>query len=102
MKLKRPTKVDRLPVSPGEKAVEQPENRTAVAVSGARLLRRRAVETITGLSRSTIYARMNTGAFPAAIRLGGRSVGWIAEEIDAWIVARITESRPAGAGEGQP
>ena len=62
-----------------------------------RMLRRRAVEAMTGLSRSTIYARMNTGGFPAAIRLGGRSVGWIAEEIEAWIASRIAESRPAGA-----
>ncbi len=50
-----------------------------------RVLRRRAVEGMTGLSRSTIYARMNVGTFPSAIHLGGRSVGWLAEEIEAWI-----------------
>ena len=64
------------------------------------MLRRRAVEAITGLSRSTIYARMSAGAFPTAIRLGGRSVGWIASEIDAWIATRIAESRPTGASTG--
>jgi prophage regulatory protein len=69
---------------------------------GSRVLRRRAVEAITGLSRSTIYARMNAGAFPAAIRLGGRSVGWIADEIETWIAARIAQSRPVGASESQP
>ena len=62
-----------------------------------RVLRRRAVEQMTGLSRSTIYARMNIGAFPPAIRLGGRSVGWLAEEIEAWLSARISESRPSSA-----
>jgi prophage regulatory protein len=67
----------------------------------SRVLRRRAVETITGLSRSTIYARMNAGAFPAAIRLGGRSVGWIADEIEAWIASRVAESRPTDAPESQ-
>ena len=66
------------------------------------MLRRRAVEAITGLSRSTIYARMSAGAFPTAIRLGGRSVGWVASEIDAWIAARIAESRPTGANTGAP
>jgi prophage regulatory protein len=64
------------------------------------VLRRRAVEAITGLSRSTIYARMSAGAFPTAIRLGGRSVGWVASEIDAWIAARIAESRLPSAGGG--
>lgn len=58
-----------------------------------RVLRRRAVEEITGLSRSTIYARMSAGMFPMAVGLGGRSVGWLADEIDAWIVSRVAESR---------
>jgi prophage regulatory protein len=58
------------------------------------VLRRRAVQTITGLSRSTIYARMGAGTFPSPIRLGARSVGWLAEEIEAWIAERIAESRP--------
>jgi prophage regulatory protein len=66
-----------------------------------RMLRRRAVEEMTGLSRSTIYARMHVGAFPTAIRLGGRSVGWLAQEIEAWILARIADSRPASAPEAQ-
>ena len=68
----------------------------------SKVLRRRVVEELTGLSRSTIYARMSEGTFPTAIRLGGRSVGWVASEIDAWIAARITESRPAGTSEQRP
>jgi prophage regulatory protein len=66
-----------------------------------RVLRRRTVEAMTGLSRSTIYARMNVGAFPTAIHLGGRSVGWLAEEIEAWITACVAESRPARATDAQ-
>jgi prophage regulatory protein len=67
----------------------------------ARVLRRRAVQAITGLSRRTIYAKMGAGTFPSPIRLGARSVGWLVEEIEAWIEARIAESRPCNTVEVQ-
>jgi prophage regulatory protein len=55
-----------------------------------RILRRRQVEERTGLSRSTIYARMSENAFPRPVNLGGgKAVGWIESEIDAWIIERI-------------
>lgn len=60
------------------------------------LLRRPDVERRTGLSRSTIYARMAAGTFPRAVSLG-RAVAWVAEEIDAWIEARINEREPKAA-----
>ena len=34
------------------------------------------VEARTGLSRSTIYARVKVGTFPAPVSLGPRAVGW--------------------------
>jgi prophage regulatory protein len=71
------------------------ENRT-------RLLRRRQVEAATGFRRSTIYEHMARGRFPKPIRLGPRTVAWLASEIDAWIAARIAESRPATATEAKP
>lgn len=51
-----------------------------------RILRRRQVEACTGLSRSTIYRRMQAGTFPPAIPLGGRLVGWRAADIDAFLM----------------
>ncbi len=56
-----------------------------------RLLRRPAVETTTGLSRSTIYQHMQAGTFPKPIRLGAKAVGWLESEIIAWIKARTDE-----------
>ena len=56
-----------------------------------RVLRRPAVEAITGLSRSTIYANMQLGEFPKPIRLGPKAVGWLETEILAWIEARTAE-----------
>lgn len=61
-----------------------------------RFIRLPDVKTKTGLSRSTIYERMNDGTFPNAINLGGRSVAWIEAEIDDWILAQIQKSRVAG------
>lgn len=58
------------------------------------VLRRKQVESRTGLSRSTIYARIAAGNFPPPIDLGGgRAVGWLASDIDAWIQERINLSR---------
>jgi len=55
------------------------------------ILRRPVVESRTGLSRSTIYAAIEKGSFPRPISLGPRAVGWIEEEIDAWIEAQIAK-----------
>lgn len=49
------------------------------------ILRRKQVEAATGLSRSTIYARCRAGSFPGPIKLGRRSVGWRAGDIEAFL-----------------
>lgn len=48
-----------------------------------------AVINATGLSRSTIYARVKLGEFPAPVKLGERSVAWPVESVRAWIAGRI-------------
>lgn len=55
-----------------------------------RIIRRHLVEDRTGLARSTIYQLISEGRFPRPVRLGGRSVGWPEEEIDAWLQERIS------------
>jgi len=47
----------------------------------------------TGLSRSSIYLRVANGTFPSQVSLGGRAVGWIESEIEAWLARQIAESR---------
>ena len=42
----------------------------------------------TGLSRSTVYNYIKAGLFPRQRKLGLRRVGWLASELDAWIVER--------------
>ncbi|MGR3494070.1 helix-turn-helix transcriptional regulator [Citreimonas sp.] len=51
-------------------------------------LRRRDVEDITGLSRSTIYRLMSNGEFPKPIKLTGRAVAWPESRISAWLAER--------------
>lgn len=61
------------------------------------ILRLPAIKARTGLSRSTIYLRVAEGSFPAPISLGGgRAVGWIEAEVDAWVAERIDASRKTG------
>ncbi|MBI4291283.1 MAG: AlpA family transcriptional regulator [Betaproteobacteria bacterium] len=58
------------------------------------ILRRKQVEARTGLSRSSIYLKVSKGTFPPPVSLGGgRAVGWIESEIDAWLAACIEKSR---------
>jgi len=59
------------------------------------ILRRKQVEARTGLSRSTIYLRIQEGTFPRPINLGVRAVGWLEAEIEAWLTLRI-ENRDSG------
>lgn len=59
------------------------------------ILRRKQVEARTGLSRSTLYAYIGAGQFPAPVALGARAVGWVEAEIDAWLTAQIEKSRKA-------
>ena len=40
---------------------------------------------ITGLSRATLYRRIDDGRFPPPVHLGGRACGWRASALQAWI-----------------
>lgn len=58
-----------------------------------KMLRLPEVLNRTGLSRSTLYLRINEGTFPKPVPLGGRAVGWPADEVDGWVESRIREAR---------
>jgi len=72
--------------------------------SALTIIRRKQVEARTGLSRSSIYARLRQNpkrpgdydpTFPKPISVGAKAVGWIEAEIDAWLTAQIQKSRKA-------
>ena len=58
------------------------------------LLRLPEVKRRVGLSRSSIYAKVQRAEFPAPIGLGGRAVAWLEIDVDTWIGDRVRESRP--------
>jgi len=60
-----------------------------------KFLRMSEVQNRVPYSRSTIYAKIQKGEFPAPIDLGARAVAWLESDIDAWIASRIGESRAA-------
>lgn len=53
-----------------------------------RYIRRPEVETLTGLSCSTIYRMMDDGEFPRPHRLTRKTVGWKESEIVEWLASR--------------
>ena len=57
------------------------------------ILRLPKVKERTGLSRATIYLRMQQGSFPNSISLGARAVGWLESDINFWIEEQIARSR---------
>lgn len=60
-----------------------------------RLLRRPEVEKETGLSRSTIYRKMEDGTFPRPKRISAQAVAWPQSKIEAWKAAQPDAQRPA-------
>lgn len=56
------------------------------AASGLdRILRQSQVLGLTGLSRSTIWRRVQSGDFPKPVRLSSAAVGWRESELAAWM-----------------
>ena len=53
-----------------------------------RILRLPAVEAAVGFKKSKLYELIQEGQFPQPVRLGAKSVGWLAEEVQAWIKQR--------------
>lgn len=55
------------------------------------LLRLNTVISMTGLSRSTIYAYMANNRFPKSLKISDRCVAWYSEDIDTWIADRLLQ-----------
>ena len=69
------------------------EKMTSQKINNLKMIRRPVVESMTGLSRSSLYAMMANGTFPKAIKLSERSVAWLESEVQAFLEGRIAASR---------
>jgi prophage regulatory protein len=68
-------------------------DRTGVSHSGAiRILRLAQVIDITGLGKTKIYELQSEGTFPMRVQITAHSVGWIEEEVQAWLAKRVAAS----------
>ena len=50
-----------------------------------RIIRIKAVLAKTGLSRSALYRKINSGQFPRQIKISERSAGWRESAVLAWL-----------------
>lgn len=67
-------------------------------MSSNSFLRLPQVKARTGLSRSTIYARIAQGSFPKPVPLGGaRAVGWLESQVESWIQCQIDAASTEGS-----
>lgn len=55
-----------------------------------RILRLAAVLNRTGLSRSTLYRKMQEGTFPKQIALSARCAGWRESSVSTWMRSPMT------------
>lgn len=49
------------------------------------LYRRPEVETLTGLSRTSIYRLMERGEFPRPVRITAKAVAWREADLSQWL-----------------
>jgi prophage regulatory protein len=68
---------------------QPPQHGTQPAKPG-NLQRLPTVEDRTGFKKSSIYAGVKAGTFPAPVRLSARAVAWREADIDRWINERTT------------
>ncbi|OBY88838.1 AlpA family transcriptional regulator [Pseudomonas sp. AU11447] len=67
-----------------------------------KILRLKQVSALIGLSRSTIYDRMNPLSprydekFPRPIKIGKSAVGWLESSLNEWIELMVKKSQEGG------
>jgi prophage regulatory protein len=61
------------------------QNSAATFEAPSRILRLRSVLERTGLSRSTLYRKIDQGTFPRQIQISTRCTGWRESAVEAWL-----------------
>ena len=57
-----------------------------------RILRLAQVLDVTGLGKTKIYELQSEGNFPMRVQITHHSVGWIEEDVQAWLAKRVAIS----------
>jgi prophage regulatory protein len=48
---------------------------------------------VTGLGKAAIYKLLAQGWFPRSVKLTAHAVGWVEDEVQAWLGERIERAR---------
>lgn len=64
-----------------------------LADTGSRILRLKAVLELTGLSRSTLYRKIERGGFPGQVRISERCIRWRERDLQRWLRNPMSYSR---------
>jgi prophage regulatory protein len=67
-----------------------------------RILRLAQVIEMTGLGKTKIYELQSEGSFPMRVEITAHSVGWIEEEVQAWLAKRVASSTSLPARRPYP
>jgi len=83
---------DTLPIRP-KTTMEAHKRTDTMSKFQNKFLRLPQVKATTGLSKSTIYARIAEGTFPKQIAIGPRLVVWVESDIQNWISDQVSAAR---------
>ena len=78
-----------------QKPAEGSLNGTSGTLDDMSFLRLPDVKSVTGLSKTSLYALIREKSFPAPVRLSPRAVAWLKSEVRQWVVERVHASRSA-------
>lgn len=72
------------------------------AITSDKILRMRTVLERTGLSRSTVYRKVQDGTFPPKVKISEHCCGWRESEINRWMADPVAfrENPFASIGNG--
>lgn len=71
--------------------------------TASRILRLKGVLDQTGLSRSTLYRKIERGTFPKQLRISERCIGWRESDVEQWLRNPLSYSRSdAGQRPSRP
>lgn len=69
----------------------------STSAASVKILRLLQVREVTGLCRSMIYPLEADLRFPRRVKIGVRAVGWLDNDVSAWITRRVALSRSKDA-----
>lgn len=65
-----------------------------LGIDRIQILRLAQVIERTGLKKTKIYELQSEGQFPMRVKITAHAVGWIEDEVQAWLAGRVAKNNP--------